>query len=128
MRSTRRAPCAVLLIVSCVSIAAAQTPAPQPSGVPPNFSVQVWGDTVADFAGRVQQYFELRRRLESGLPPLVLTDHASDIITAELTLAQRRLVSERLTRLGALVVDAPVEVFSSHVADAYLDLKAAGKL
>jgi hypothetical protein len=37
-------------------------------------------------------------------------------------------VTEQVTRLGAHVVDAPADVFASHVADAYLDLKAAGRL
>jgi uncharacterized protein (DUF58 family) len=60
-----------------------------------------------------------------------LRENVADAYTAaaaELTLAQRRTVSDQLTRLGALVVDAPVGVFASHVADAYLDLKAAGRL
>jgi uncharacterized protein (DUF58 family) len=47
---------------------------------------------------------------------------------AELAVAQRRSVAASLTRLGALVVDAPPSVFASSVADAYLDLKAAGRL
>jgi uncharacterized protein (DUF58 family) len=47
---------------------------------------------------------------------------------AELALAQRRLVTEQLTKLGAHVVDASSDAFASHVTDAYLDLKAAGKL
>ncbi len=47
---------------------------------------------------------------------------------AERALQDRRTVSEHLTRLGAVVVDAPADVFASHVTDAYLDLKAAGRL
>jgi uncharacterized protein (DUF58 family) len=47
---------------------------------------------------------------------------------AELALAQRQAVTERLVRLGAHVVDAPSTIFGSRVADAYLDLKAAGRL
>ncbi|MCW2492528.1 MAG: lipoprotein [Frankiales bacterium] len=47
---------------------------------------------------------------------------------AELALAERGLVTEQLNRLGAQVVDASAEVFASKVADAYLDLKAAGRL
>ena len=53
---------AAVLIASFVAAAAAQTPRPGRRVEPPNFSVQVWGDTVADFNGRVQQYVELRRR------------------------------------------------------------------
>lgn len=47
---------------------------------------------------------------------------------AELAAAERDRVSEQLTRLGAHVVDAPAAVFAPRVADAYLDLKAAGRL
>jgi uncharacterized protein (DUF58 family) len=58
------------------------------------------------------------------------TDPA-DVYTAaaaELTLARRTAVVEQLRRLGAHVVDAGADVFASKVADAYLDLKAAGRL
>ncbi|HEV7207046.1 MAG TPA: DUF58 domain-containing protein [Jatrophihabitans sp.] len=47
---------------------------------------------------------------------------------AELARHRRASVVEQLGKLGAHVVDAPADVFASHVADAYLDLKAAGKL
>lgn len=56
---------------------------------------------------------------------------ASEVYTAaaaELALAQRQAVTEQLVRLGAHVVDAPSTIFGSRVADAYLDLKAAGRL
>jgi uncharacterized protein (DUF58 family) len=47
---------------------------------------------------------------------------------AELAIAGRARVVDQLGRLGVHVVDAGTDVFASHVADAYLDLKAAGKL
>lgn len=47
---------------------------------------------------------------------------------AELTAASRRTTIEQLRRFGVHVVDAPADVFASHVADAYLGLKAAGRL
>ena len=56
---------------------------------------------------------------------------AGDVYTAaaaELSAAARRAVSEQLLKLGATVVDSPADVFASHVTDAYLDLKAAGRL
>jgi uncharacterized protein (DUF58 family) len=56
---------------------------------------------------------------------------AADVYTAaaaELSAANRRAITDQLQRLGAYVVDAPADVFASHVADAYLDLKAAGRL
>jgi uncharacterized protein (DUF58 family) len=56
---------------------------------------------------------------------------SADVYTAaaaELAAAARREVTQRLARLGAHVVDAPADVFASKVTDAYLDLKAAGRL
>ncbi|MDT4941763.1 MAG: hypothetical protein QOJ34_1852 [Pseudonocardiales bacterium] len=47
---------------------------------------------------------------------------------ADLAIGRRAAVVEHLTRLGAHVVDAPADLFAAKVADAYLDLKAAGKL
>jgi hypothetical protein len=38
------------------------------------------------------------------------------------------MVQDELTRLGVVVVEAPADVFASRVTDAYLDLKAAGRL
>jgi uncharacterized protein (DUF58 family) len=58
-------------------------------------------------------------------------DDAGDVYTAaaaELSGIQRRDVAERLGRLGAEIVDAPPDRFASKVADAYLNLKAAGRL
>ena len=42
--------------------------------------------------------------------------------------AQRRAVASGLRRRGVVVTEAPPDVFASHVADAYLELKAAGRL
>ena len=56
---------------------------------------------------------------------------ATDVYTAaavELAMSRRAAVVEQLTRLGVHVVDAPADTFAAKVADAYLDLKAAGKL
>ena len=47
---------------------------------------------------------------------------------AELATNARDRVAEQLRRLGVHVVDAPADRFASHVADAYLELKAAGRL
>lgn len=47
---------------------------------------------------------------------------------AERGLAELRRVRAALTRYGVHVVDAPAETFASAVADAYLSLKAAGRL
>ncbi len=47
---------------------------------------------------------------------------------AHRTLAERDRVRLALSRRGVDVIDAPVDVFASRVADAYLALKAAGRL
>jgi uncharacterized protein (DUF58 family) len=55
----------------------------------------------------------------------------ADVYTAaaaELAIAARTELRARLVRLGCVVVDAPAGEFASRVADAYLDLKAAGRL
>jgi uncharacterized protein (DUF58 family) len=58
-------------------------------------------------------------------------DDVTDVYTAaaaELAIARRAAVVDQLGKLGAYVVDAPTDVFASKVTDAYLDLKAAGRL
>jgi len=47
---------------------------------------------------------------------------------AELAMGAREAVADRLRALGVHVVRAPEATFASQVADAYLDLKAAGQL
>jgi uncharacterized protein (DUF58 family) len=47
---------------------------------------------------------------------------------AELAAADRAAVADRLRRIGVHVVDAPAGALASRVADAYLELKAAGRL
>jgi hypothetical protein len=51
--------------------------------------VQVWGDTVADFSARVQNYVDLRRRLEKGLPPFRVTEDVSEIRRVRRALARK---------------------------------------
>jgi uncharacterized protein (DUF58 family) len=48
--------------------------------------------------------------------------------SAERTLAERRRVTAALRRRGVTVIDEPADIFASRVADAYLALKAAGRL
>jgi uncharacterized protein (DUF58 family) len=47
---------------------------------------------------------------------------------AEAARAEQRRTASTLRRLGAIVVSGPPDTFASAVADAYLDLKAAGRL
>jgi uncharacterized protein (DUF58 family) len=47
---------------------------------------------------------------------------------AEVAVAERDRIAAALRRRGVLVVSAPPDELASAVADAYLDLKAAGRL
>ena len=77
------------LAVLFASAGIAQTlPAPQ-ADPQPTFRVQVWGDIVADFRARVQSYFDLRSRLEQGLPPMRVTEDVAEIRQARRALARR---------------------------------------
>ena len=60
-----------------------------PADHQPTFRVQVWGYIVADFSQRVQSYFDLRSKLEEGLPPLRVTDDVSEIRRARRDLARK---------------------------------------
>jgi hypothetical protein len=51
--------------------------------------VQVWGYIVADFSTRVQNYYDLRSRLEKGLPPLRVTEDVSEIRRVRRALAKK---------------------------------------
>jgi hypothetical protein len=50
--------------------------------------VQVWGYIVSDFSTRVQSYFDLRSRLEKGLPPVRVTTDVAEIRRAQRALAR----------------------------------------
>lgn len=56
------------------------------------------------------------------------TEAVYEAAAAERSLAERRRVTAQLRHRGVTVVDAPADVFASKVADAYLSLKAAGRL
>jgi hypothetical protein len=75
-------------LLFCASAVHAQAPEASQTGTP-NFKVQIYGDLAADFSARIEAYLELRRSLEQGLPPLVLTDDPEEIERAERALARR---------------------------------------
>ena len=56
------------------------------------------------------------------------TEAVYQAAAAETALAERRRVTAQLRRRSVTVIDAPADTFASHVADAYLALKAAGRL
>ena len=55
----------------------------------PTFKVQVWGYISADFTNRVQSYFDLRNKLQEGLPPLRVTEDVAEIRKAQRALARK---------------------------------------
>jgi uncharacterized protein (DUF58 family) len=56
------------------------------------------------------------------------TEAVYQAAAAERALAERRRVTAQLRRRAVTVIDAPADAFASQVADAYLALKAAGRL
>jgi hypothetical protein len=82
----------ITLFLAAGAAATAQTP-PDTSRAEPDFSVVVQGtfdaETLAEFNRRVEDYALLRSRLETGLPPLVVTTDADDIERFERRLAER---------------------------------------
>lgn len=84
-----RAVLAIALVVSFEAVAGAQTATAPAVPRGPDFTVQVWGDIVADFNNRVDRYAELRRAAEVGVPPLAVTEHWDEITRSEVALAAR---------------------------------------
>src|SRR6266852_4818139 len=66
----------------------------------PHFSVEVWGDIVADFSTRVWSYFELRSELEKGLPARTVTNDPAEIRMAVRALAKRIRVARAEAKQG----------------------------
>jgi hypothetical protein len=81
-----------LALAAALTTASGVTAAQQPSAqtpATPDFTVQVWGEIVAEFTSRVQHYYELREMAAVGAPPLVVTDNPNEIERTERTLARR---------------------------------------
>ncbi|HKY20780.1 MAG TPA: hypothetical protein VJM31_06130, partial [Vicinamibacterales bacterium] len=105
-----RTACAVFLVM-CGSLAGVQGQTgqgePRAQDAPPDFRLLVLGhfdaDTLATFKKRAEDYAALRRRLEIGLPPLVVTDNADDIERFELRLAERIRHTRRSHRYQVFV-------------------------
>ena len=96
LRHAALASAAILLLTST---GFSQT-VPVPGSRPPDFTVQIWGDAVADFSARVRAYVELRDRLAVGLPPLIITLNPADITRAEEALAHRLRHARKDVREG----------------------------
>ena len=90
-----------VLMVLWASTGSAQSPATHAGADVPDFRVTVVGYILEDFHARVGRYLELRRALEEGLPPLVVTENQADILRAEHALAIR-IRAARAPRPGQL--------------------------
>jgi hypothetical protein len=99
----------IAAIVMSASLVA-QT-SPQHTRETPDFKVQVWGVATADFDARMLRYTELRAHLQQGLPALVVTDHAREILRAEQLLARRIREARRDARGG--------EIFTAEISSAF---------
>lgn len=102
---------AAAVLVLFASLGGSQTPATSQGRDIPDFSVQVWGDIVADFRERVLNYVELRSRLEIGLPALTVTNDAGEIKTAVRSLGKRVRVAREGAKQG--------EIFTPTIATAF---------
>jgi hypothetical protein len=88
---------AIAFVFLFSSVSTPQAPTTNQHRETPDFRMQVWGHTVADFSRRVWNYSELRSKLERGLPPLTVTDDPAEISRAVHALAKRI----RVARAGA---------------------------
>jgi len=61
---------------------------------------------VADFSTRVWAYFELRSKLEKGLPALTVTEDPAQIRSAELALAKKIRVARAGAKQGEIFTPA----------------------
>lgn len=95
-----------LMAALAVPLAATQAPVQAP-----DFRVEVWGDALTDFSARLSSYAQLREKLQTGLPPLVVTAKPEEILVAEQALAARI----RQARAGARRGD----IFTSKIRGAF---------
>ena len=96
MKYLRPAALGVALLV-CATIGDAQTTTGANQA---DFRVQIWGTIASDFSARIDEYLNLRRMLEQGLPPLTVTDDPAEILRAELALARRIQAARAGARQG----------------------------
>ena len=98
---------AMTALASIAALDASPSQAPKQ----PDFQVQIWGDALATFNGRMNSYAELRGKLEAGLKGLAVTDKPVEITQAENALAVRIRVARAKARRG--------DIFSRRVRAAF---------
>jgi hypothetical protein len=105
-----RLPALAIGLLAGPAVCFAQAPA-ETRQQAPDFRVVVQGtfdpETLVEFNKRVDEYVALRTKLESGLPPLVITDDAGEIDRFERRLADR-IRRVRSSRRGQVFAPAMV--------------------
>ena len=107
----RQTSLATVVIALFTSVGYAQTPTADEGRDNPVFRSQAWGYIVADFSARVGGYYELRTRLEKGLPPLTVTDYPAEIERAQRALAKRIRLARDGAKQGEIFTPAISEEF-----------------
>jgi len=107
----RHASFAIVLILLLASTGYPQVPNTTQDPRTPDFRVQVWGHIMADFSTRVAAYYELRRELEKGLPPLKVTNDPAEIRSAVRALAKRIRVARADSKEGDIFTPAVSDEF-----------------
>ena len=87
-----------VLATSVPAVAEAQALPIAPNVTKPDFTVHVVDGTATVFAAQIVSYYELRRRLEAGLPAVIVTDDVRQIRSGTRALAK----AIRLARVGAV--------------------------
>ena len=100
----------VFAAIALESIAGLQA-SPNQTPQRPDFQVQVWGDALATFNGRMNSYADLRGKLEAGLKGLAVTEKPVEIVQAETALAERIRVARAKAKRG--------DIFSRRVRTAF---------
>ena len=101
----------LVLFASAAASQTPQTPTTTPNRDIPDFTVQIWGDTAADFTTRVVGYAELRSHLEQGLVGLTMTEDPAEIERAEVALAGRIAAARSRARQGEIFTPAIGKAF-----------------
>ncbi len=89
---------ATVLAIALPCVAESQARPAAPGVTAPDFTVLIVHDTAADFVAQIDIYYELRRRLEAGLPVMIVTDDVRQIREGTRSLAS----AIRLARSGAV--------------------------
>jgi len=97
---------AIVLVVAQPCAGTAQTLSATTDERIPVFRVEVWADISTEFAVRVNTYVELRRRIESGLPDVTVTDDVSQLRRSRQSLARAIRVARPAAAQGEFFTPA----------------------